>query len=235
MHPRTPPRRAASGAAGAFVVAALLGAWLGHTLEYLRVVDGAAPVRSALAGAHAYMVPVGVLLGLAAAAAGAGCRRAWLSLGRRLDRARAGLARTWRGGRPVPASGSAPVVSPPARLAALWLPLGAAQLGVYLAQENIESILAGGRAAGLGPILGVHWAAAALQLGVALVLAAALLVARRALAGRAGALERCERLLRTLWARRRDGGVPGAARPGLDPPVERFGRQLWSRPPPALP
>ncbi|HEY2702847.1 MAG TPA: hypothetical protein VGL20_04080 [Candidatus Dormibacteraeota bacterium] len=220
------------------MAAALLGAWLGHTLEYLRVVDGAPPVRSALAGAHAYMVPVGALLALAAAAAGAGCWRAWLALGRRLDSARAGLAHAWRGGGTIPAgcaAGTAAVVSPPARLVALWLPLGAAQLGVYLAQENIESVLAGGRAAGLGPVLGVHWAAAALQLGVALVLAAALLLAGRALAGRAGALERCERLLRTLWARRRDDGVPRGARPCLDAPVERFGRRLWSRPPPALP
>jgi hypothetical protein len=118
---------------------------------------------------------------------------------------------------------------------ALWLPLGTAQVGLHLAQENLESILAGGRAAGLGPVLGVHWAAAALQLGVALVLAAALLLAGRLLAGRARALERCERLLRTLWERRRGGGgVPRGTRPCLGPPVERFGRQLWSRPPPIV-
>ena len=218
---------------------ALVGAWLGHTLEYLRVVAGAGPGRSALAGAHAYMLPVGVLLALAAAAAGAGCWGAWLGLGRRLDRARAGLVRAWRGGRPGPGPApppgrATPTVSPPARLAALWLPLGIAQVGLYLAQENLESILAGGRAAGLGPLLGVHWAAAALQLGVALVLAAALLLAGRLLAGRACALERCERLLRTLWGRRGGGGVPRGARPCLDPPVERLGRQLWSRPPPSV-
>jgi hypothetical protein len=237
MHRATPPRRLAAGAAGAFVLVALVGAWLGHTLEYLRVVAGAGPGRSALAGVHAYMLPAGVLLALAAAAAGAGCWGAWLGLGRRLDRARAGLVHAWRGGGPGPAAppGRATrAVSPPARLLALWLPLGAAQVGLHLAQENVESILAGGRAAGLGPLLGVHWAAGALQLGVALVLAAALLLAGRLLAGRVRALERCERLLRTLWERRRGGGVPRGARPCLDPPVERFGRQLWSRPPPAL-
>jgi hypothetical protein len=237
MHRATPPRHLAAGAAGAFVLVALIGAWLGHTLEYLRVIGGAGPGRSALAGVHAYMLPVGALLALAAAAAGGGCWGAWVGLGRRLDRARAGLARAWRGGRPgsaaPPVRTTAPV-SPPARLVALWLPLGAAQLGLYLAQENLESILAGGRAAGLGPLLGVHRAAAALQLGVALALAAALLLAGRLLAGRVRALERCERLLRTLWGRRRGGGVPRGARPCLDPPVERFGRQLWSRPPPAL-
>ena len=56
---------------------ALVGAWLGHTLEYLRVVVGAGPGRSALAGVHAYMLPVGVLLALAAGQRPKRRRRAW--------------------------------------------------------------------------------------------------------------------------------------------------------------
>ncbi|HEY0409059.1 MAG TPA: hypothetical protein VGE42_02215 [Candidatus Dormibacteraeota bacterium] len=56
---------------------ALVGAWLGHTLEYLRVVVGAGPGRSAFAGVHAYMLPVGVLLALAAGQRPKRRRRAW--------------------------------------------------------------------------------------------------------------------------------------------------------------
>lgn len=235
MHSPTPPRRVAAGAAGAFVLLALLGAWAGHTLEYLRMVGGAGPGPRGLGGAHVYMVPLGALLALAAAAAAAGCWRAWLGLGRRLDRARAGLARAWRGGRTAPApTGPVPRVSPPARLVALWLPLGAAQVTLYLVQENLESILAGGGPAGAGPLLGIHRAATAIHAAVALVLAAAMLAAGRLLARRAGVLAGCERLLRVLWSpRRAAAGLPGRARPRLGPPVDRFGRQLWCRPPPA--
>src|SRR5207253_1324120 len=158
----------AAGAAGAAMLAALIGSWLGHTLEYLRVDGGAGMERSLLAGVHAYMVPTGGLLALAAALAGARCRRAWLLLGRRLDRARGALRRLVRGERIAPsAPGRAPAVSAPAGLLALWLPLGAAQIALYLAQENLEAMLAGAPAPGPGPIVGAHWAAAAVQLGVA--------------------------------------------------------------------
>jgi hypothetical protein len=131
---------------------------------------------------------------------------------------------------------SRPPVSLPARLLALWLPLAAVQVGLYLGQENLESALAGVGAAGLRPLLGVHAAAAAVQIAVALVLAAALLLAGRLLRARARDLEGCERLLRALWVRLHRGArTPAGARLRLAPPADRFGRQLWSRPPPTLP
>jgi hypothetical protein len=237
MHRATPPRGLAAGAAGAAVVVALVGAWLGHTLEYLRVVGGSGLERAPLAGVHGYMLPVGAVLALAAALAGARCWRLWLQLGRRLDGARAALLCARRGERiTTPVHHPHAAVSPPARLAALWLPLGAAQIALYLAQENLEAVLSGASIPGLGPLLGIHWAAAALQLGVALVLAAALLLAGRVLGGRTRRVERCERLLRTLWARLLRGPeTPRRARASRPSPVDRFGRQLWSRPPPALP
>lgn len=233
MHQGTPPRRLA---AAAVVVVALAGAWLGHTLEYLRVMGTAGLDRSLLGGAHAYMLPVGALLALIAALTGAGCWRAWLRLGRRLDGARAALLRAWRGGRAGPEPPRAAAwVSPPARLVALWLPLGAVQIALYLIQENLEAVLSGGTAPGPRPLLGVHAAASAVQLGVALVLAAAVLVAGRRLAGRAREVERCERLLRALWERRLHGAdAPRRARRCSPSPVDRFGRQLWGRPPPAF-
>jgi hypothetical protein len=233
MHRGTSPRRFAAGAA---VFVALVGAWLGHTLEYMRVVGTAGLDRSLRSGAHSYMLPVGVLLALFAALAGAGCWQAWLRLGRRLDGARAALLRAWRGGRAHadPAHTTASV-SLPARLVALWLPLGAIQIALYLTQENLEAMVSHTTAPGLRPLLGVHLAASAVQLGVALVLAAALLLAGRRLVGRTRELERCERLLRVLWLRRAHGAdAPRRARRCSPSPVERFGRQLWSRPPPAF-
>jgi hypothetical protein len=236
MPPVTPPRRLAAGAAGAVVLMALVGSWLGHTLEYLRVDGGAGMGRSLLTGVHAYMLPAGGLLALAAARAGVRCWRAWLVLGRRLDRARAALRRLTRGERvDLATSTPAVAVSAPAGLLALWLPLAAAQVTVYLAQENLETVLAGGPAPGLSPVAGIHWAAAAVQAGVALLLAAGLLAAGRLLRGRATTVERCERLLRALWERLLHGPrVPRGARRAAPTPVERFGRQLWGRPPPAF-
>ena len=234
MQLATPRRHAA--AAAAVVVAALLGAWLGHTLEYLRV-GGAPGLGTALAaGVHVYMLPLGVLLVLAAAAGAAAGHRAWLGLGLRLDTTRAALFRALRGHAPGPAFAAGPVVSVPGRLLALWLPLGAVQIALYLGQENLETLLAGRPAAGLAPLLGAHRAAAGVQLAVALVLAAALLLAGRLLAGRARELARCVRLLRVLaWSRRCAGDAPAAPILHLPAPVERFGRQLWSRPPPLVP
>jgi hypothetical protein len=233
MHRPAPPRTAA-GLAGATALVALVGAWTGHTLEYVRVAGGAGLAGSLLSGAHAYMLPVGALLALTAALCGARCRRAWLLLGRRLDRLHAALRGALRGRVPTAPSASPPV-SPPARLIALWLPLGAAQIALYLVQENLEAAFAGAPAPGLGPVLGVHAGAAAVQMGVALVLAAVLLLGARLLARRALSVERCERLLRVLRDRLVTGPrTPGRAR-AFDPaPVERFGRQLWSRPPPVL-
>ena len=231
MHRGKPPRRLA---AGAVVLVALVGAWLGHTLEYLRVVGAAGLDQSLRSGAHAYMLPVGALLALLAALAGTVCWRAWLRLGSRLDGARDALLRAWRGGRakadPAPAVVS---VSLPARLVALWLPLGAVQIGLYLIQENLEAVLSHRTAPGLGPLLGVHAAASAVQLGVALVLGGALLLAGRPLVGRTRELERCERLLRVLWMRRAHrADAPRGARECSPSPIDRFGRQLWRRPPP---
>ena len=235
MPPVTSPRRPSAGAA-AVVLLALVGSWLGHTLEYLRVDGGAGMERALLAGVHAYMLPAGLLLALAAALAGVRCRHAWLVLGRRLDRARAALRGLARGERVAPSTlAPAAEVSAPAGLLALWLPLGAAQVAIYLVQENLEAVLAGAPASGIGPVAGVHWAAVALQLGVALVLATGLLAVGRLLRRRVRTIERVERLLRLLWDRLLHGRrSPRGARAWRPAPVERFGHQLWSRPPPAL-
>src|SRR4029077_1888868 len=109
-------------------------------------------------------------------------RRAPRSRPRRAGGPRAAPRGLPRGERVAPSTlAPAAEVSAPAGLLAFWLPLGAAQLALYLAQENLEAVLGGAAAPGLGPVTGVHRAAAALQLGVALVLAAGLLAVGRLL------------------------------------------------------
>ncbi len=219
-------------AAGAAALAALVGAWTGHTLEYLRVAGRAGLGASLLSGVHAYMLPVGAVLALAATVWSAHCGRAWLLLGRRLDGLRAALRGALRGRVAAPSPAAAPVSSP-SRLLALWLPLGTAQVALYLLQENLEAALSGAPLPGLGPVLGVHAGAAAVQLGVALVLAAALLAAGRLLAHRARTVERCERLLRLLWERLRPRPrLPAGARDAGPSAVELLGAGIWARPPP---
>jgi hypothetical protein len=232
MRRETAPRR---WAAGLVVLVALAGAWMGHTAEYLRVGGGARLPRALLGGVHVYMLPLGAVLGLACAIAGVGCWRLWLGLGRRLDGARDALRRAWRGepGRAELRPSASPV-SGPSRWAALWLLLGSLQISFYLVQENVESVLARGAPAGLGPLLGVHAAAALVHAAVALVLATALVPLGRGLGRREEAVVRCERLLRTLWQRLavRPPAVRRRARPWTPSLAERLGVHLWRRPPP---
>src|ERR1700746_2517456 len=82
--------------APSLVLLALVGTWTGHTLEYARVA-GRAGLREELFGSvHLYMLPLGALLAVLAAAGGVGWWRAWQALGRRLDAARGTLAASLR-------------------------------------------------------------------------------------------------------------------------------------------
>jgi hypothetical protein len=232
MRRQATPRRSA---AGIVVLAALGGTWAGHTAEYLRIDGGAGLQRALLGGVHVYMLPLGAVLALAATVAGVRCWRAWLALGRRLDVARAALGRAWRGQRVGAELGRSPAsVSAPSRWAALWLLLSALQVGLYLLQENIEAVVAGGAPSGLHPLLGMHSAAGPVQVAAALVLATALLVLGRRLRRRERAVDGCERLVRTLWQRLAVRAVGARrARAWIPSPADRLGAQLWRRPPPA--
>ena len=67
------------------VLLAVIGVWLTHTVEHLRVGTAAGVSAAAFSSVHVYMLPVGALLALAAALAGVGVWRAWWALGRRLE------------------------------------------------------------------------------------------------------------------------------------------------------
>jgi hypothetical protein len=221
------------GASGG-VLLAFVGLWLGHTAEYARVY-GTAGLRPVLAGSvHAYMVPLGLLLLVLAAAGGARCWQLWTELGLRLDRARGAIAAAWRSHRPnrLPAPARA-VPSAPARVAALWLPVAVLQTGLYLIQENVEAVVAGRPAPGFGAVSGAHWAAPLVHAGVALLLAAVIVALLGLVRRRARHVAACEALLRVVLRRlQRPVSETIAAAVWIAAPLQLFGRQLWRRPPP---
>ncbi len=227
--------RAARHLAGAgAVLLALVGAWAGHTLEYVRLNGATGLGRAMLGASHLYMLPLGAVLSLLLAHRGLRWWRRWAALGERLEDARTALRGALRGHRPSPRrpGGSGPGSAAP--VARLWVPLAVAQVALYLFQENVEAAAAARTAPGLGPVTGVHWAAPLVQAAVALVLAAAMGVAARRLRGRATRLHRWERFVDHLVRTRTR--LAGGLRPlsgWRRSPLQRFGAQLWSRPPPA--
>ncbi|MDB5064263.1 MAG: hypothetical protein JWM18_697 [Chloroflexi bacterium] len=227
--------RAAQHLAGAGAVLLLfVSAWIGHTLEYVRL-NGAAGLDQAVLGAsHLYMLPLGAVLTLLLAHRGLRWWRRWTALGERLERARTALRSALHGRPPTPRrtprTGS--VTSVPVAL--LWAPLALGQVALYVLQESVEAAVAGRPAPGLGAVAGAHWAAPLVHAAVALVLATVVALAGRRLRGRATRLHRWERLVDHLVrACTRVAERPRPA-PGWWPsPLQRFGAQLWSRPPPA--
>jgi len=228
------PRRIRLAASGG-VLLALAGVWLGHSVEYARVdgLDGLGAVM--LHSLHVYMLPVGLLLALAAAAGAVRGVRLWVQLGRQLSALREALAGTLRGrrGAPAPAATLGPRPLPGASVFAWWPLLTLLQIGLYLFQENLEAAAAGAPAPGMGAITGVHALAPLVHAGVALLLCAAVALASRLLHRRAAAVERVAALLRHLLDRLGSmrPQTPGAAA-AIPAPLDRFGR-LWCRPPPA--
>ncbi|HVS44671.1 MAG TPA: hypothetical protein VMU20_20650 [Candidatus Dormibacteraeota bacterium] len=205
--------------AAGLAVVAVLGAWLGHGLEALRLQGPAGFVASVSGPIHLYMLPAAAGCAVSATVLAVWCWRLWRDLGRRLTRARRLLRRSWRG---AAAELAAPDVRhhgagvPPFRL--LWPALALAQLAIYVVQENLETTIAGRSAPGFGVLGGVHRPVA---------LVCRLLERRHRLA------VGCERLVRALLLLR---GRRVAARRGgllwLRPPHDRLGAQLWCRPPP---
>lgn len=221
-------------AAAGGVLLAFIGLWIGHTLEYLRVWGTAGLVASITNPVHAYMLPLAALLVVLSALFGIRLCRTWQLLNARLDRAAMGLRRIWRGhATDIPA---APIGSSTgARLVAIWLPLAAAQIVLYLVQENIEAIAAGQPAPGWGAITGVHWAAPLVHLYVALVLACGVRIFQVLRHRRAVVVERVEALLRAA-ARRWFSAPANVASPARRSasPLDRLGLHIWRRPPPLL-
>lgn len=229
-------KRQARVAALGCVLLAFVGLWIGHTLEYLRVWGTAGLVDSMTNPVHAYMLPLAAVLAVVGALFGLRLYRAWQALNDRLDAAAAGLRRIWRGhaGEAPAARGEA--TSPVARLAAIWLPLATAQIGLYLIQENVEAIARAQPAPGFGAVTGIHWAAPLVHLYVSLLLACGVRICQILLHRRAIVVERAEALLRVATRRVREP-LPQVLVPRHrrgQAPLDSLGRHLWRRPPPLL-
>ena len=222
------PARVAVGPAG-LVAITLAGTWIGHTLEYLRVWGFAGAGHSMAASVHAYMEPTGaglLALGLLGFLSTARLAR---RLERRLRCIRAtsvgqdGSMRSVEPGADFPSRS----LSLPTLLVTVW----AGQCGLYLLQENIEASAAGRHLPGLGALGGVHALAAVVHLIVAATLVGALWLARRRVTRLADAIQRAlERLRSHITV------APAGPRPPRRAwtPLDRWGTQRWSRPPPAV-
>lgn len=226
---------------GGFVALALLGLWLGHTVEYVRVLGTAGLTTELTGSVHAYMLPLGAALALAAAIGGTWIWRSWVALGARLDRARA-VARSLLRGHPpattAPSSEPASPTSPSftAGVLAAWPALALLQVALYLVQENVEALAAGAPAPGFGAITGVHALAPLVHAGVALVLVVAGAGLLRLLQRRARQVAVVEAVVRALLRRWRGLPQPLAIPAARDAaaPSQLLGRHILQRPPPSL-
>ena len=206
----------------AVALTAVLGAWLAHVGEYVRVWGWGGFGSATSRQVHTYMGPVGlVLVVLAVLGVVLGLRSF-----HRLERLVTGLAdgtvdpdTAMRHGRRF----TLPVTS---LLSLVWV----LQLLLYVLQENAELRAMGVHQPVLDVLAGVHIWAAGVHLLVAVVLVAALWAGHRPVARLA---ELVQEVVAWLLARRRPL-VPAPSVPAVRSwtPVERFGRQLWCRPPP---
>jgi hypothetical protein len=234
--PRVIAKRQARVAALGCVLLAFVGLWIGHTLEYLRVWGTAGLVDSMTNPVHAYMLPLAAVLAVLGALFGLRLYRAWQALNDRLDAAAAGMRRIWRGHPSKTLAARPQRTSPAARLAAIWLPLAAAQIALYLIQENVEAIARAQPPPGFGAITGIHWAAPFVHLYVSLLLACGVRICQILLHRRAIVVERVEAMLRVA-SRRVRRALPQVLTPAqrrAPAPLDGLGRHLWRRPPPLL-
>jgi hypothetical protein len=218
------------------VLIALIGVWMTHTAEYVRI-GGPTEAWHVLTGSvHLYMLPTAGILALVAALGAARLWRAWTALGWRLQSTRAAIAAVWRGrqpSHPLPPAHALPPFG--CRLLALWLPLAVVQAALYLLQENAEARWAGLPVPGLGPMTGLHWAAPLIDLAVALLLAAGASALLALFRRRAHVVVASQRLLHALMVAVAARVTPPAARRGwVRSPLDLFGTHILRRPPPLV-
>ena len=205
------------GATGV-ALTALTGEWLGHTIEFMRV----SGPRAAFSSVHVYMGPIGTVLVVAALAAVHSTSR----LARVLERRLAELGRRGEvgSGRSAPPARSFGV---PALAAFVWV----TQCCLYVLQENLEAGVTHRGPPGLTVLVGAHALPPLVHLAVALGLVAGLWLTRRQVTRLAEIVRRVEAWLRAVV------GAPATALAYTPArawtPIDRWGPQLWSRPPPA--
>jgi hypothetical protein len=231
------PRHLALTIGGVGGLLALVGLWLGHTLEYVRV-WGTHGLQTVVAGSiHAYMLPLALLLILAAALAGGRMWRVWMRLGARVDGAHLNLTALLHGRRLGARIGANDDVLPslPARILAAWPALTLVQILFYVVQENVEAAVANAPAPGFGAVTGAHALAPLVHAAVALLLLVAVAGVVRLLRRRIAVIAAVEAIVRLLLSRlEREPCANSPSVRAAAPPLYRFGAHLWRRPPPAL-
>jgi len=204
-------------------LAVVAGAWLAHTLEYMRVWGwdefGSATSRQV----HTYMGPSGVLLVLLAFIG----VEAGLRSFRRFERLFVGLSDGTVTPAHLPATRRRFTLPVTTLLSLVWL----LQLVVYMVEENVELRAIGVHQPALSVLTGAHAWAPAVHMVVATFLVLILWLLHRPLEQLAEAVRQI-----VAWLVAARDPRPAAAVPALRvrswTPAERFGRQLWSRPPP---
>jgi hypothetical protein len=205
-------------------LAALAGAWLSHGFEYLRVWGWGEFGSAAARQVHTYMGPVGLgLVLLAFVGVEVGLRSF-----RRLERVLAGLSDGSVDPAEVHSRGRRFALPMTSLLSLVWV----LQLVLYFVQENAELRAMGMHQPALSVVTGVHQWAAGVHLLVAAALVTVLWLVHRPLAQLAEAVRQVVAWLVARHTRVVAGASPAPITRSWTP-TERFGRQLWSRPPPA--
>ena len=190
-----------------FTALALAGTWLGHALEYGRVA-GLRGLAAGLTGpAHGYMPIAGAVVLALALLLGADAMAAVRRARRRGALVRHRLRSVLRGRAAEFAFDRGPD-SRPLSARALMVGLAAAQLLLYVAQENIEAGLAGSQPPGVGAIAGVHWAAPLIHIVVAALLTIIVSCVGRLVRTQEAASRRAEALIKRIVQRLGGGTGP---------------------------
>jgi hypothetical protein len=176
-----------------------------------------------------YLDPIGAVLVVAALAAVHSTVRLARLLERRLAELRQIEARGSTGWAGMPLRASPPPGrswNVPGLVAMVW----ATQCALYVLQENLESRAAHLGTPGLAVLGGAHAYAPLVHLTVAMVLVAGLWVGRRQVTRLVQVVRLAE--VRLRFARRAGPTVSPGSPARVWTPIDRWGRQLWSRPPP---
>ena len=202
---------------------ALVGEWLSHTVEFVRV----SGFEGAFGSVHAFMGPIGAVL----VVAGLVGVHSTVRLVRRLERRLVELRRVERTGVPSRTLAPPPPCDPGtwsvlALVAIVWC----SQCALYVLQENLEAGLSH-HAPGLSVLAGTHALVSLVHLVVAMALVAGLWLTRRQVTRLVQAVRLVEA---RIWiARRAASAAPSYRAARIWTPLDRWGMQLWSRPPPA--
>ena len=213
-----------------------VGAWLGHFIEYVRVSGWHGGVAQMTGADHAYFMPAGAALVALVVGASLLLRRAWRTLDHRLRIAETFLRRPMRRSperSTIEARGSASPRGTPS-LAATWIVLTLLQTGIWVAQENLESIASGGHAPLLGVLSGAHLLAPVVMAEVSLLLTGIYVLVHRTFRAKAWQTTAIEQLAVRKWLRGTISVSFDASRVPSVTPLQRWGAQRWQRPPPDL-